>query len=93
MKALSSLTAFLLCYMLLTSCTDKPDKQVKKPPRPVEVRTLSSDTDDLSAQYTGVLQAAERANLAFRVPGQIEAILVKEGEVVKKGELLASLDR
>ncbi|SHE23129.1 efflux RND transporter periplasmic adaptor subunit [methanotrophic endosymbiont of Bathymodiolus puteoserpentis (Logatchev)] len=92
MKALSSLTAFFLCYMSLTGCTNKPDKQAEKPPRPVEVRTLSSGTDDLSAQFTGVLQAAERANLAFRVPGQIEAILVKEGESVKKGELLARLD-
>ena len=91
MKALSSLTAFLLCYMLLSGCTDKSEKQMEKPPRPVEVMTLSSGTDS-NVQFTGVLQAAERADLAFRVPGQLEEVFAKEGLSVKKGELLARLD-
>ena len=87
-----SLTAFSLCCMLLVGCTDKPKNQVEKPLRPVEVMLLSSGVDKTEAQFTGVLQAAERANLAFRVPGQLEEILAKEGLSVKKGELLAKLD-
>ena len=92
MKTHASLTAFSLCCMLLIGCTDKPVEQKEKPLRPVKVINLSSGTDHSTAQFTGVLQSAERANLAFRVPGQLEEILVKEGMSVQKGELLARLD-
>ncbi len=92
MKTHTSLTAFSLCCMLLTGCTDKPAEQKEKPLRPVKVINLSSEADHSIAQFTGVLHSAERANLAFRVPGQLEEIFAKEGLSVQKGELLARLD-
>lgn len=92
MKARTSLTVFSLSCMLLTGCTDKVTNQVDKSPRPVEVITLSQTDDSTQVQFTGVLQAAERANLAFRVPGQLQEIPVKEGMSVQKGDLLARLD-
>ena len=41
---------------------------------------------------SGTLLPAQRANLAFRIAGQVAQLPVKAGDVVKPGELLARVD-
>jgi RND family efflux transporter MFP subunit len=43
-------------------------------------------------QFSSVVEEKATMNMAFRVAGKIEAILVKEGDFVKKGQLIAVLD-
>lgn len=43
-------------------------------------------------QFPGVVDAIQRADLSFRVQGKIIEILVREGDMVDKGQLLAKLD-
>ncbi|MEO1719743.1 MAG: efflux RND transporter periplasmic adaptor subunit, partial [Pseudomonadota bacterium] len=45
-----------------------------------------------SQSYTGTVRATDRAQLAFEVTGDIAAILVKVGDTVKAGDVLARLD-
>lgn len=42
--------------------------------------------------YPGIVREAHTVSLAFKTAGQIERILVQEGDYVKKGQLLAILD-
>ncbi|HYW94407.1 MAG TPA: efflux RND transporter periplasmic adaptor subunit [Bacteroidales bacterium] len=42
--------------------------------------------------FPGVMEEADEINLAFRVAGPIDKILVKEGQHVKKGQLIAEMD-
>ncbi|MBQ8423298.1 MAG: efflux RND transporter periplasmic adaptor subunit [Coprobacter sp.] len=42
--------------------------------------------------YSGIVKAAHEINLGFKTAGQLEEILVKEGDYVQKGQLLAKLD-
>ena len=58
---------------------------------------MSSLTVDQSvtSQYRtfkGQVEAAENTPLAFRVEGELQRVLVKSGQQVKKGDLLAELD-
>jgi HlyD family secretion protein len=41
---------------------------------------------------TGNLASANQASLAFQMPGRIQGFAVKEGDKVKQGDVLASLD-
>ncbi|WP_373778961.1 efflux RND transporter periplasmic adaptor subunit [Glaesserella sp.] len=41
---------------------------------------------------SGILQASEQVDIGAQVSGQIKSILVKEGQSVKKGDLLAVID-
>ncbi|AKO38148.1 hemolysin D [[Haemophilus] ducreyi] len=41
---------------------------------------------------SGILQAVDQVNIGAQVSGQIQDILVSEGQYVKKGELLAIID-
>lgn len=42
--------------------------------------------------FTGKTKAVSEVNLAFRLAGQIERVLVKEGDYVKKGQVVARMD-
>ena len=42
--------------------------------------------------YPGIVREAHTINLGFKTSGQIECIFVKEGDHVRKGQLLAQLD-
>ena len=49
-----------------------------------------SDAAELS--YPGRTKSSEEVNVAFRVSGPIQRIFVKEGQFVKKGQLIAQMD-
>lgn len=73
-------------------CLDKQNGPETMSPRPVMVLPVSKATSTEIKTFTGVIQSAEQATLAFRVPGRIDKIPVKEGQVVKKDDLLGRLD-
>lgn len=47
---------------------------------------------DQSLTYTGITKPSEQRGLNFNGPGVVAEVLVKEGDVVKKGQLLARQD-
>lgn len=49
-----------------------------------------SDAAELS--YPGRTKSSEEVNVAFRVSGPIQRVFVKEGQFVKKGQLIAQMD-
>lgn len=58
---------------------------------PVEVAAINSDTNAVEIAASGLLSTEEEARLSFKISGVIDRIFVKEGQFVKKGQLLASL--
>ena len=61
---------------------------------PVLVRTqpVTFTNYAVSMQYAGKVESASEANLSFKVGGVIAKIYVKEGDAVRRGQLLAALD-
>lgn len=45
-----------------------------------------------SVSYPGKTRSADEVNLSFRVSGPISQMMVKEGQHVKKGQLIATMD-
>jgi len=60
--------------------------------RPVKILTLGAVSRSEGRTFPGTLRAAERAQLSFRVSGPLIQLPVKEGQQVKKGQLLAQID-
>jgi len=87
-------------YLLVTSMSivflsacDKPIKIESKPQlRPV--RTLVVQTVDVNQalEFTAVVDAVNRADLSFKISGELTDFLVKQGDKVKKGDVIAKLD-
>ncbi|WP_299728434.1 efflux RND transporter periplasmic adaptor subunit [uncultured Endozoicomonas sp.] len=60
--------------------------------RPVRSIMISSMESVEVKEFPAVIDAAQKANLSFRVSGKLQSLLVKEGELIEKGESVAQLD-
>lgn len=84
--------AVIIAASLLTACGAQEEEKVEIAARPVNVIELSTQDNLQAFRFSGVIKSHQTANLAFRVPGTIDEILVKEGDVVKKDQVIAKLD-
>jgi membrane fusion protein (multidrug efflux system) len=79
---------------LLNSCADKKQQQVQGPPPavPVTLTTVSSTDAVYFDEYPGTLSALNEIKLTAQVTGYVTGIHFKDGDKVRKGQLLYSLD-
>lgn len=75
---------------VFASCGDAP--QGGSTVHSVMVTTPEAMEGTVVKNYSGIVCEAHTINLGFKTPGQIERILVAEGDYVHKGQLLAELD-
>ena len=89
------LPGMLLACLLFAGCqpgADDAEEDAETPAIPVE--TAAASRDDIYAVYSGTapIEAFADAMVIARVGGEVQEILVEEGDSVKAGALLASLD-
>jgi RND family efflux transporter MFP subunit len=80
-----------ILVLLLSSCVSKdiPAKRL----RPVKYVIISKDMISSGDKvFSGVIQADTSTNLSFKVGGNIQTLNVREGEFIKKGQIIATLD-
>jgi len=82
----------MLATTLLSACEKIPQIEAELELRPV--RTLLVKTVDVSQalEFTAVVDAVNRADLAFKISGNLTHFLVKQGDKVNKGDVIAKLD-
>lgn len=79
--------------LILNACRDQQDTAVdQQPVRPVKLLKIGDVGSDQRLKMPGTVRAADRVDLAFQVPGRLIEMPFKEGQAVKKGDLLARLD-
>lgn len=61
--------------------------------RPVKTQVVAAAETARSRSFPGLVEASRRAELAFNIPGILDELLVKEGQRVAKGEVIARLRR
>jgi RND family efflux transporter MFP subunit len=88
---LISLTS-LACAVLLASCSAKEEVKTGPQSRPVKIFTVEGGTAGGIRRFPALVDASKRAELAFRVSGKLQEILVLEGDLVEKDQLVARLD-
>lgn len=58
------------------------------------VRTMSVSLGSVTTKsFTGVVDAIKTAELGFRVSGELNSVSSKEGDSIKQGQILATLDQ
>jgi len=92
MKTIFRHSLIAACLLPLIGCNDSQAIAPVKQPRPIQVIKVAESDQNAIKHFTGTLQSAESAAVAFRVPGTIQRMLVKTGDYVEKGQALASLD-
>ena len=60
--------------------------------KPVKILVLSGTAEGGRRVFPGIVQAAQRARLSFRVSGPLVQLPITQGRKVQKGQLLAQID-
>ena len=87
-----SFAILILSSLLIISGCEEPAQTFVASSRPVKTIIIGGDATSNTRQFPAVVDAIKKADISFRVNGQINKILVKEGDDVKKGQVLAELD-
>ena len=83
--------ALFLLSAILYSC-GKGDKQEAIPPQPFEVYEIQTKSVPIYEEFVGQIYGEKDIPIRARVEGFLEGIHFNEGERVKKGQLLYSID-
>ncbi len=87
----NQLFLLLVVPVILCGCAGK-EKPATPTVRTVKTACVEETGAGSVSSYPGVVREANSINVAFKTAGQIESLNVKEGDYVRAGQLLASLD-
>jgi len=83
----------LLMAAALLGCGRKEEVVEEPNLRPVKYIIIEKTASDIAREFSGTIKAETESRLSFRVPGTIERKFVSLGEEVRRGEVLAEVDR
>ena len=93
---MTHLTPKALCLsaplLLLVGCAEESVPDVQDVSRPVKTLLIEAPETGGVRNFPARIDAHRKAELAFRVPGKVQELLVKEGDQVKEGQEVAKLD-
>lgn len=81
----------ILSLILISGCKKKQEEIKADPVKPVKVITVQTGQEEVSISTPGRVRAARRSELSFKVSGPLEELPIEEGQIVKKGELIAKI--
>ena len=84
-------TALAAMCALLTACSNSK-KEAEETIQYVKTVQAERISDAAELSYPGRTKSSEEVNVAFRISGPIQRVLVKEGQYVSKGQLIAQMD-
>jgi RND family efflux transporter MFP subunit len=88
-----SIYAYVIAAALLTSaCREEKKPEQTDETIPVKIISSAALSQSQAVETSGLLGSDNEARLAFKIGGIIKDILVKEGDHVRKGQLLATLN-
>lgn len=92
MRILHYITAGALILALSASCSRKQDKTMDEQAVPVDVARVVTDSVVLYKTYPGTLSATQSVDIVARVSGTLESVNYNSGDMVKKGQLLFTIE-
>jgi len=89
---LAQLSAVAIMVALLSGCDDSVAQNAPPPPPAVSVANVVVKPIKQWDQFTGRVEAVQSVQLRPRVSGYIEQVNYQEGDEVKKGQVLFTID-
>ena len=83
---------YIIIIAITSACNNRDIKPVLAEDIRVKVTEVKSGAVSIPVHANGVLTSSEELKLSFKTGGIVSKISVKEGDRVKKGDLLASLN-
>jgi membrane fusion protein, multidrug efflux system len=82
----------VVCLMVLIGCSSKQKTETTEP---ITVKTIvaASTSESGNRTYVGTVEESYGSSLSFSGLGTVSQVVVDEGQAVKKGQVLAVLDK
>ncbi|MFC5519558.1 efflux RND transporter periplasmic adaptor subunit [Polaromonas jejuensis] len=90
--AVLAVTGISAAVFGVSSSRAQPGAPAEQPATPVSVATVVQSDIAAWDEFSGRLEAVERVDIRSRVAGTIQAVHFREGALVKKGDLLLTID-
>ncbi|PQJ89038.1 efflux RND transporter periplasmic adaptor subunit [Aliivibrio sifiae] len=87
-----TMVATVLSSTLLVGCGKQAPVIAEPESRPAKIMTVTVGDHETSRLFPAQAEAGDKAVLAFRVPGQLNSLDVHAGQLVTKGQLLATIN-
>jgi multidrug efflux system membrane fusion protein len=82
----------LFCLILvLPGCSKEEEAPPREIVQAVKIMKVQAGQDQYSMSFPGMVRAAKRSELSFKVSGPLSELPIQEGQLVKKGDLVASI--
>ncbi len=91
-KPLACIVVFLL-LLAVAGCSRAKVESANRPPVPVRVATVVRRTVPLDVRVIGAGEAYSTVSIKAQVSGELVGVHFREGDFVKKGQLLFRIDR
>lgn len=79
-------------FCVVSGCSE-PQTTVEEQPKPIMWMKVEKSDFTQVRKISGILRPTESAQLSFQVSGKIKDVYIKLGGIVKKGQVLAQLDK
>lgn len=86
------LTLSIISTLVLWGCDKNKEVVKEKVLRPVKTVTVEHPFANRSHEFTAVVDASRKADLSFKISGEVAEFNVNQGETVVKGQVIAKLD-
>ena len=86
------IASWLLLAPLLTACGENQQQAAPPPPAVTVAKPVKQIVTDQD-EYVGRFVAVDSVEVRSRVAGTLDAVHFKDGQIVKKGDLLFTIDR
>lgn len=81
----------IVSWLLMVGCSERKQKGVKAPTR-VCTEIVSANNQTSGQTYVGIVEEREATAVSFTSMGVVRRVLVNEGQMVSKGQLIAEMD-
>ncbi len=85
--------AVILVSLFIAACSSEKEKTKTKPPVPVSVVKSVQKTVPVQIRVIGNVEAYSTVSIKAQINGILETVHFREGQDVKKGQLLFTIDR
>lgn len=93
MKQTTTLLATVIATCLFTSCGKTNEGQKIAVPMRVESEVIHLSSDINKKSYVGIVEEVSSISVGFTGSGTITKVHVSEGQSVKRGQLIAEIDK
>lgn len=93
MKFIPLLRLVAFATLPLAACQPAPEPPAPEAVKPIKIFTVGTSPIAAEKEFYGRAEAAQSADLSFRVSGRLAELSVREGETVEAGQTVARLDK